>query len=72
MVHQLDRQKELYDERIHGKPLKRDDLVWLHSKVIPHGVGRKLHRPWTGPFRVVRDSLTQCIAFRTLPHLGIN
>ena len=54
MVHQLDRQKELYDERIHGKPLKRDDLVWLHSKVIPRGVGRKLHRPWTGPFRVVK------------------
>ena len=54
MGHQLDSQKELYDECIHGKPFKKDDLVWLHSKVIPCGVGRKLYCPWTGPFRVVK------------------
>ena len=54
MGYQLDRQRELCDERIHGKPFKKHDLVWLHSKVIPRRVGRKLHSPWTGPFRVVK------------------
>ena len=28
--------------------------MWLHSKVIPRRVGWKLHRLWTGLFRVVK------------------
>ena len=54
MGSRLDRQKELYDRRVHGNPYNKDDLVWLHSKAIPRGVGRKLHRQWTGPFRILK------------------
>ena len=32
----LDGQKELYDKQIHRKYLKKDDLVWLQTKVFPH------------------------------------
>ena len=54
MGHQLDRQKEIYDQRVHGKPFEENDLVWLHTKVVPKGVGRKLHRPWSGPFCIIK------------------
>ncbi len=43
-----------YNDKAHGKPFEQGDLVWLHSTVVPKGVGRKLHHPWTGPFRVVK------------------
>ena len=52
--HKLERQKELYDRRVHGSPFEEGDLVWLHSPVPKRGLPRKLHQPWTGPFRVVR------------------
>ena len=54
MGHKQDRQKELYDRRVHGKPFELGDLVWLHCPAVPRGKPKKLHRPWTGPFRVVR------------------
>ena len=53
MGHQLDRQKELYDRKVHGKLFEAGDLVWLFSPVVPRGCPKKLHRPWTGPFKVV-------------------
>ena len=71
MGHQLDRQKDLYDRRVHGEPYKQDDLVWLHSKVVPKGVGRKLYRPWTGPFRVIKklsDSVYRIQNTRSAKH----
>ena len=68
MGHQLDRPKELYNEQIHGKPFKNDDLVWLHSKVIPSGVGQKLHHPGLGLSELSRDCLSQQTTFRTLLH----
>ena len=52
--HKLDRQKELYDKRVHGKPFEAGELVWLHSPAVPHGQSKKLYCPWTGPFHVVR------------------
>ena len=52
--HKLDRQKDLYDRKVHGKPYNVGELVWLHSPAMPRGQARKLRRPWTGPFRVVR------------------
>ena len=42
-----------YDKRIHGKPFREGDLVWLHSAVVPKGQSKKLHHTWTGPLRVV-------------------
>ena len=55
MSHKLDRQKGIYDEKVHGVPFKQNDLVWLPSTVVPQGCGRKLHRSWTGPFKVVKQ-----------------
>ena len=48
-----ERRQVQYDKRIHGKPFKEGDLVWLHSTVVPKGQSKKLHHPWTGPLRVV-------------------
>ena len=47
------RQKTLYDQCVHGKPLEQNDKVWLHSSVVPPGVYRKFHKPWTGPYEVI-------------------
>ena len=54
MGHKLEHQKELYDRKAHGDPFQPGDLVWLHHPDIPRGQSKKLHRLWTGPFRVVR------------------
>lgn len=51
---QQERQKEYYNRKVHGNPFSEGDLVFLHSPVISRGHARKLHRQWTGPFRVVR------------------
>ncbi len=48
------RQKTLYDRRIHGAPFRLDDQVWLHSPAVPKGCAKKLHRPWQGPYRIVK------------------
>ena len=54
MGHQLDRQKELYNKKVHGKPYSEGDLVWLCSSVVRKDRGRKLHLPWTGPYKIIR------------------
>ena len=53
MARKLSRQKELYDRKVHGQPFKPGDLVWLHNCAVPRGHCRKLHHPWTGPYRVI-------------------
>ena len=52
MGHQLERQKDYYDKKVHGKPYSEGDFVWLYSPVVPRRRARKLHRPWTRPFVV--------------------
>ena len=48
-----ERRKEHYDKRVHGKSFAEGDLVWLHSTVVPSGQSRKLHCPWTGPYKII-------------------
>lgn len=45
-------QKQFYDRKCHGDPFQPRDLVWLHSPVVPRGKSKKLHHPWTGPWRI--------------------
>lgn len=47
-------QKQQYDRKVHGDPYKVGDLVWLHNLAVPPGTSRKLHHPWSGPYRVVK------------------
>ena len=54
MKYKLERQKEVYDHKTHGSPFADGDLVWLHSSRVNPGQLRKLHRPWSGPFRIVK------------------
>ena len=48
------RQKQFYDQKVHGKPYKPGDLVWLHSAVARKGRRQKLNHQWTGPFKIVK------------------
>ena len=50
----LDYEKELYDKRIHGKEFSLGDKVWLHCPTVPRGQSKKLHKPWKGPFSIVK------------------
>ena len=54
MGHELEKQKMHHDAKIQGQPFNTGDLVWLHNPAVPRGKSKKLHRPWTGPFRVVK------------------
>ena len=53
MGQKLCRQKEIYDKRVHGDSYKPGDLVWLHNPAVPWSHSKKLHRSWSGPFKVV-------------------
>ena len=53
MGHQQLQQKAHYDSKVQGRSFDHGDLVWLHNPATPRGKCRKLHKPWTGPFRVV-------------------
>ena len=54
----LEQQKELYNRKVNGDEYQVGDLVWLHNPVIPKGAKRKLHCPWTGPYRIVKKLST--------------
>lgn len=54
MGHRMEQQKKQYDTKTNGQPYACGDLVWLHNSAIPRGKSKKLHRPWTGPYRVVK------------------
>lgn len=53
MGRKLLHQKELYDKKAHGQPFKPGDLVWLHNPAVSRRCSKKLHCPWTSPYRVV-------------------
>ena len=48
------RLKNLYDRKVAGAPYCVGDLVWLHSPAVARGSSRKLHRPWQGPYKIVK------------------
>ncbi len=48
------RHKVLYDRQAHGTSYHVGDEVWLHCPAVPRGRSRKLHRPWQGPFTIVK------------------
>ena len=52
---QIKRQEELYNRKVHGMPHKKGSLVWLYDTVILRGHSKKFHRPWTGPYQVVKQ-----------------
>ena len=54
MGQRLDRQKELYDLRIHGTPFETGDKVWLLCVAVPRGRSKKFHNPWKGPFQIIK------------------
>ena len=59
MSRELDRYADLYNaKKIHGCSFKPGDLVWLHSPAVGRGLSKKLHKPWTGPYKVV-DRLSE-------------
>ena len=74
------RQKSIYDEKVHGKPLTVViNVAVLTIAVLPGGKSRKFHHLWKGPFKVVervagctykikciKGTKTQCVRFDRL------
>jgi len=48
------RQTTLYDRKAAGHSYSVGDHVWLHCPAITRGNSRKLHRPWQGPYKIVK------------------
>ena len=51
---QLKRQEGFYNQKIHGRPYQVGDYVWVLFPQPPRNKSKKLYRPWSGPFRVVK------------------
>ena len=47
-------QKEVYNRHVKGDSYHVNDMVLLHCPAIPRGLSRKFHKPWQGPYRVVK------------------
>ena len=50
-----DRQKALYNRKVHGDPCNVGDHVFLFSPAVKPGQSRKLHHPWIGPYWVTKQ-----------------
>ena len=48
------KEEELYNRKVHGPPLQEGEKVWLFTPAVPKGDSRKLHHPWTGPYRILK------------------
>lgn len=55
LAEKQERQAELYNKKVHGAPYEVGALVWLLNPHVPRGKSKKLHRWWTGPFKVVKQ-----------------
>ena len=49
------KQKQQHDADANAGPLRVGDRVLLFTPQLQKGRSRKFHRPWTGPFRVLRQ-----------------
>ena len=47
-------QKQYYDRKATGGRYQPGDLVWLYSPAVPKRSCPKFHRPWKGPYRVLK------------------
>ena len=54
LAEKQERQTELYNKKIHGEQHEVGILVWLLNPQVPRGKSKKLHKWWTGPFKVVK------------------
>ena len=50
-----ERQADNYNKKVHGKPHQVGSLVWLLNPQVPRRKSKKLHRWWTGPYKVVKQ-----------------
>ena len=46
--------KRLYKHRAKVRDFKENDLVYLYNPAQKTGLTRKFHKPWTGPFKIVK------------------
>ena len=44
----------MYDRYVKGDAYHVNDMVFLHCPAIPRGLSRTFHKPWHGPYRVVK------------------
>ena len=63
-------QRQLYNRQVHGDMHQVGDYVWLHTTVLSGGTTKKLHHPWTGPYRIIRrlSDSTYWIQLLWAPH----
>ncbi|KAA3678006.1 uncharacterized protein DEA37_0008956 [Paragonimus westermani] len=52
------RQKDYYDRKAYGSPLKPGDKVWLRAEAPETGIPKKLFHEWKGPY-VVHDIISE-------------
>ena len=62
------RQKEIYDKRIHGKPYSEGDTVWLFNPVVEKGQSKKFHHPWKVTLPCVKEDCDYRIESTTGKH----
>ena len=69
-------QNEVHDRHVKGDSYHVNDTVFLHCPAIPRGLSRKFHKPWQGPYRVVKIigpteyRIVDCIRKKKIVHFN--
>jgi hypothetical protein len=85
MANAQNQQKFYYDKKSSSKVFSEGEAVLLHNPVVPPHVSKKLHKFWTGPFRIVSvnppnakitrifqpDQVQQNVHFNRLKHFNL-
>ena len=65
----MQRQKTGYDQKENTPCVfQRGDHVWLYTPAVPRGKSPKFHRPWQGPYEILRKKGEVTYDIRRLAH----
>ncbi|KAL5474064.1 hypothetical protein EMCRGX_G028638, partial [Ephydatia muelleri] len=65
----MQRQKTGYDQKENTRCVfRKGDHVWLYTPAVPKGKSPKFHRPWQGPYQILRKKGEVTYDIRCLAH----
>ena len=65
----MQRQKTGYDQKENTRCVfRKGDHVWLYTPAVPKGKSPKFHRPWQGPYQVLKKKGEVTYDIRRLAH----
>ena len=62
----VERARQDYRDKLPGKPLKENDLVWLYTPIVNRTIGKKFSIYWTGPWMIIQEICDVMFRIKTM------